>query len=65
MLVLGCQEIITGADAQFGQRICVQELNIHPSEVVEVTFSDDEMFMDHSIVVNIDENGNFVSADIE
>lgn len=32
---------------------------------VEAMFDSDNMFTDHSIVVDIDENGNFKSAAIE
>ena len=59
-----CEEEREITEEEFWQRIRVTEINIDPDGVVEVELDNDEMFADHSIVIDIDENGNFVSADI-
>ena len=60
-----CEEERDITEEEFCQRICVMEINIDPDGSAEVELDNDEMFTDHYIVIEIDENGNFVSADIE
>ena len=60
-----CEEEREITEEEFCQRICVMNINIEPDGSVEVELDNDEMFTDHCIVIDIDENGNFVSADIE
>ena len=60
-----CEEEREITEEEFCQRICVMEINIDPDGSVEVELDNDEMFTDHCIVIDIDENGSFVSADIE
>ena len=50
---------------QFIQRIGVPSLYINEDGYVEVRFDSDEMFTDHGILVEIDENGEMNSATIE
>ena len=59
-----CEEEREITEEEFWQRIRVMEINIDPDGAVEVELDNDEMFTDHSIVIDIDEDGNFVSADI-
>ena len=59
-----CEEEREITEEEFWQRIRVMEINIDPDGAVEVELDNDEMFADHSIVIDIDEIGNFVSADI-
>lgn len=53
---------ITGEE--FSQRIGVPLIIIYGNRAVELMFDSDNMFTDHSIVIDIDENGDFISADI-
>ncbi|MDE7366924.1 MAG: DUF2262 domain-containing protein, partial [Lachnospiraceae bacterium] len=50
---------------QFIQRIGVPSLDINEGGSVEVRFDSDEMFTDHGILVEIDENGEMNGATIE
>lgn len=50
---------------QFIQRIGVPSLYINEGGSVEVRFDSDEMFTDHGILVEIDENGEMNGATIE
>ena len=50
---------------QFIQRIGVPSLDINEDGSVEVRFDSDEMFTDHGILVEIDENGEMNGATIE
>lgn len=59
-----CEEEREITEEEFWQRICVMNINIEPDGSVEVELDNDDMFTDHSIVIDIDEDGNFVSADI-
>ena len=60
-----CEEEREITEEEFCQRICVMGINIDLDGSIEVELDNDEMFTDHCIVIDIDENGNFVSADIE
>ena len=60
-----CEEEREITEEEFNQRIYVYEIFIHPGGAVEVMLGDDDMFADHDIVIDIDENGSFVRADIE
>lgn len=50
---------------EFIRRMGIPVLIIDKRGTVEAMFDSDNMFTDHSIVVDIDENGNFKSAAIE
>lgn len=49
---------------QFIERIGIPDITIDVDGSMWVMFGDDDMFAGHSIVIDIDENGNFQSADI-
>lgn len=49
---------------QFKQRIGVPDITIDTDGTVQLMFDSDDMFTDHSIVIEIDENGNYANADI-
>lgn len=57
-----CEQDIT--KEEFVQRIGVPDITIDIDGSVEVMFDSDGMFTDHSIVIDIDENGNFKKAGI-
>ncbi len=51
-------------EEQFIQRIGAPDITIDTNGAVKLYFNSDNMFTDHSIEVNIGENGNFLSTDI-
>lgn len=57
-----CEQDIT--KEEFVQRIGVPDITVDIDGSVEVMFDSDGMFTDHSIVIDIDENGNFKKAGI-
>ncbi len=59
-----CEDETEITKKQFLQRIGIPEINIGTDGTVEIMFNDDNMFNGHTIVVDIDENGEFTGADI-
>lgn len=51
-------------EEQFIQRISMESITIYENGAVELMLYGDNMFTDHSIMIDIDEHGNFTGADI-
>lgn len=51
-------------EENFIERISMQSITIYENGAVEVMLDGDNMFTDHSIMIDIDEHGNFTGVDI-